>query len=149
MNIGSNFKVSFDVIDTDYEPPNTEYAEMFSWQGNEFPKRPKQREFTVHRQKRSSKIVQKSGEDTKVPDEGVLVIVESLSVINAYLHGSPRDPFRVSRRIFVIAILSAKEPEFYKLIKRFQRKLWLEYRIADTIIITPCTGDPEVSCTVI
>lgn len=153
-----NYKVEFTHIDTSYEPSSVSYSEMFSWQGEEFPKRTNQHDEVTVRQKRSSakKTKSKSAIDkilmsdsftktTVTPEEGVFVIAENVTIIDDYLYGSPRMPFRINRRIFVIAITKPEERNFDKRVKQLLKRLWQNYAVADVLLITPCKNDPEVN----
>lgn len=149
--------VSFNLFTTDFEPPSVSYSEMFSWKGERFPKRPNQNPRIVYRRKRSLfrmtdllDIVPDANLNSKfllVPEEGVLVIAESVAILDEYLQGSPRDPFRRNRRIFIIVVTNASEPDFDIHAEMLLAKLWHVYAIADAILITPCKNDPEVSLT--
>lgn len=146
-------------MDTSYEPPSVSYSEMFSWQGDEFPKRTHQHNEVSLRRKRSSKQRTKQSQSvidkmlmsdyftnpTVAPEEGVFVIAENVTIIDDYLYGSPRMPFRANRRIFVIAITKPEKRNFDKRVKQLLRRLWQEYALADVLLITPCNNDPEVS----
>lgn len=154
---GLNYKVSFTLYDTEYEPEVT-YSEMFSWQGEIFKKRLSQRS-RIDRQKRglyrmpgvldflSNATFENDPESkpTLVPEDGVFVIVESVAVLDEYLQGSARDPFRINRRIFVIVVTNASESDFDERVKQLLGKLWRDYGVADAILISPCSGDPEVN----
>lgn len=148
--------MEFTVIDTSYEPPSISYGEMFSWQGDLFPKRQNQHD-EVTRQKRSSRkkkppmltyelnMPKLFTTTSDAPKEGVFVIVENASIIQDYLYGSPRKPFRTNRRPFVIAVTKPDERSFMRKIRKLLRHLWQDYAVADAILITPCNNDPEVS----
>lgn len=150
--------MEFTHIDTAYEPPSVSYSEMFSWQGEEFPKRTNQHDEVAAREKRSSKRKTKSQsvidkllmsdfftKATVTPEEGVFVIAENVTIIDDYLYGSPRIPFRGNRRIFAIAITKPEERNFDKRVKKLLKRLWEDYGVADVILITPCNNDPEVN----
>lgn len=150
--------MSFTLFTTDFEPPSVSYSEMFSWQGEQFEKRPNQKSQIAYRRKRSLRVTDYleafsdsnfTSKPTLVPEDGVFVIAESIAVLNEYLVGSPRDPFRVNRRIFIIVITNTTEPEFDKLAKKFLARLWRVYGVADAILITPCNNDKEVSVEIV
>lgn len=126
-----NYKVEFTHIDTSYEPTSISYSEMFSWQGEEFPKRTNNFDEIIVRRKRSSNSKKKSTSVVEkqlmsesflkamvTPEEGVFIIVENVTIIDEYLYGSPRMPFRANRRIFVIAIIKPEEKDFDKRVKK-------------------------------
>lgn len=146
-----NYLVLFTYIDTTYEPPRVSYGEMFSWQGVKFPKRPNQHDEVFVRPKRSTQQTAKFiptadvfKKVTVTPEDGVLVIVENVTIIDDYLYGSPRMPFRLNRRIFVIAVTNPEELFFRKRVKTMLKRLWEDYAVADVLLITPCNNDPEV-----
>lgn len=82
---------------------------------------------------------------TVTPEEGVFIIVENVTIIDDYLYGSPRMPFRANRRIFVIAVTKPEQRNFDRRVRKMLRRLWQDYAVADVILITPCNDDPEVS----
>lgn len=150
--------MSFTLYDTEYEPSNVTYSEMFSWQGELFKKRPNQHLRTDFRQKRSLYRMpgilnflanatfegDSESKPTLIPEDGVFVIVKSVAILDEYLQGSSRDPFRVNRRIFVIVVTKASESDFDERVKQLLGKLWRDYGVADAILITPCSGSQEV-----
>lgn len=144
--VGLNVKVSYKVLNTEFEEPNVTYAETFSWQGEKFKKRPGENSVLVYRKKRSSnsKPSKSWSKQTEKPEAGVFVITSMISFINDYLVGSSRRPFRNPRQNFVIAITNTSEPAFNATCKMVLEKLWKDYGIGNVIIITPCHGDPEV-----
>lgn len=157
MVIELNYKVEFTHVDTSYEPASISYSEMFSWQGIKFPRRPNEHDQVTYRQKRNTKHKKKSlsaaekqlmfdsfSKPTVTPEEGVFIVVENVTIIDAYLYGSPRMPFRANRRIFVIAITEPEEWDFEKRVRKMLRRLWEDYAVADVILITPCNDAPEV-----
>lgn len=157
MRIELNYKVEFTHVDTSFEPASVSYSEMFSWQGIEFPKRPNEHDQVTYRQKRNTKQKKKSlsvvekqlmfdsfSKPTVTPEEGVFIVAENVTIIDDYLYGSPRMPFRANRRIFVIAITQPEEWHFEKRVRKMLRRLWQDYAVADAILITPCSDDPEV-----
>lgn len=72
------------------------------------------------------------------------MIAARISIINKYLTGTSRGPFRFPRKIFIIAVTNTSEPHFATTCETVLEKLWHDYGIANVIIITPCHGDPEV-----
>lgn len=146
-----NYLVKFTYIDTSYEPQLVSYGEMFSWQGDLFPKRANQHDEVAARQKRSAIESVKSftpdpyTKVTAMPEDGVLIMVENTTILDDYLYGSPRKPFHQNRRLFVIAIVKPVEQDFCKRVKKLLKHLWQDYAVADVILITPCNSDPEVA----
>lgn len=144
--------VKFTYIDTSYEPQSVSYGEMFSWQGDEFPKRANQHDEVLVRRKRNAIQTAKLSftsdlftQATATPEDGVFVIVENAKILDDYLYGSPRMPFHLNRRIFVIAITKPVERSFQKRVQKLLKRLWQEYAVADVLLITPCNNDPEVA----
>lgn len=141
-----NVKVSLRVLDTDFEQQNVSYAETYSWQGEKFSERPSNNSKLVHRKKRSldSEPDRSWAKRTDEPEAGIFIIAESIAIIDDYLIGSPRPPFQFPRQIFIISITNPSEKDFDVICKKVLEKLWLDYAIANVVIITPCCGDPEV-----
>lgn len=75
---------------------------------------------------------------------GALVLVENISILDKYLVGPARTPFQFPRHMFIIVITNSNEPHFEEASATFLRKLWLNYGIANAILITPCPGESEV-----
>lgn len=155
MNVISelNYMVEFTHIDSSYEPSRVSYSELFSWQGEEFPKRINEHDEVKVRKKRNTKHKKKSPKllmsdsfikATVTPEEGVFIIVENVTIIDEYLYGSPRMPFRANRRLFVIAVIKPEQHNFNKRVRKLLKRLWQDYAVADVILITPCNNDPEV-----
>lgn len=142
-----NVKVSYKVLNIQSEEPNVTYAETFSWQGEKFKKRPGEKSVLVYRNKRSAdeKPSQFWCKRNDKPEAGVFVIAARISIINKYLMGSSRGPFRIPRQIFIIAITNTSEPDFAANSEVVLEKLWRDYGIGNAIIITPCQGDLEVN----
>lgn len=143
---GFNVKVSYKMLTTHFEYAKVSFSEMFSWQGEEFERRPGQNTVLVYRKKRSSDADTPSSwpKRTDKPRARVFVIAENIRTIDEYLVGSARFPFRHPRQLYVIAITTVTEPNFDAICEKVLEKLWKDYGIGNVVIITPCNGDPEV-----
>lgn len=146
--------MKFTYIDTSYEPLNVSYGEMFSWQGVKFPKRANQHDEVTVRRKRDAKSTTKStpsanklsmAESFLCPEDGVLVIVENVTILDKFLFGSPRTPFRSNHRIFIIVITQPEERNFGERVNELLERLWGDYAVADLLLMTPCNNDSEVN----
>lgn len=139
-------KVSHKILDTQFEHENISYSETFSWQGEKFERRPGEESRLVYRKKRSldTEIPKTWSKRTDEPEAGIFVIAESIKIIDDYLVGSPRCPFKLPRGIFIIAITGTDEYKFDEISRKVLEKLWRDYGIGNVIIITPCDGDAEV-----
>lgn len=122
-----------------------QYSRRFSWSGREYQKRPKENSQLVYRRKRNVKadfsFMENHAEVTKA---GAFVTVQKISIIDEYLVGSPRSPFKFPRRLIMINILTAEEPNFDDLSKKLLEKLWTDYGIGNVAIITVCSNQPQV-----
>lgn len=135
------------------EPEIVPYVDTFTWQGEHFDRRPMQTTKIVYNRKKrnaahntGSKIGSHKNWSLR-GDEiyfGALVLVENISVLDKYLVGPPRTPFQFPRHMFVIVITNSNESHFDEESATFLKKLWLDYGIANAILITPCTGGSEV-----
>lgn len=138
-------KVSYTILNTYFEHENISFSETFSWQGEKFVRRPGEKSHILYRKKRDLDSSRHSWSQPKhKTDERNFVIAENIRIIDEYLVGSPRRPFRFPTHVFVIAITSANEPHFDSICMNVLEKLWNNYGIGNIIIITPCQGDPEV-----
>lgn len=123
----------------------TSYADMFSWQGEEFSYRKNQPQHSPHREKRQilnykEQIPVRKDE----PNLGALIMAERISTVDKYLVGSARRPFRFPRRLHIISIMKNIESNFNETSEKVLKKLWLDYGISNAIIMTPCVGSSEV-----
>lgn len=118
---------------------------MFSWQGGLFEYRENQTRHEPHRQKRH---ILNYGDPVPIrkdePNLSAFIITEKISTIDKYLVGSARRPFRFPRRLYIISIMSNKEPKFNETSEKVLKKLWLDYGISNAILMTPCNGSSEV-----
>lgn len=148
-----NCTVRSDIVDAAYEPESVPYVDTFTWQGERFDQRPMQTTKIVYNRKKRD--TDHNHTSKPAPNEnwslrgdelhfGALVLVEKISIIDKYLIGPPRPPFQFSRHMFVIVITNPNEPHFEEVSATFLRKLWLNYGIANAILITPCAGGSEV-----
>lgn len=132
-------------MNKNFEPATVEYSQRFSWDGKRFPIRPGEKSKIVYRRKRN--IHQNSIHGLKnamLSKAGIFVNVQKVSVIDEYLIGSPRSPFKYPRRLFLINIISTQEPNFDDLTKKLLEKLWIDYALGNVAIITACPNEPEV-----
>lgn len=139
----------YHLFDVEHEPENVTYVNTFNWQGDQFEKRPKQsKEIVYSRRKRETNdghASQQSWSNRRDQiDSGVLVVVEKISTIDKYLIGPPRSPFHFPRQMFVILIMETNEIGFEEIAVQVLTKLWLDYGIANVILITPCADGAEV-----
>lgn len=135
----------YTLYDTDFEPPFFEYSDIYSWHGEKFRTRPNQHSRASHIDSlRNTKFDIEPEIKTKAVRHGVFVIAESVAVLDDYLQGSPRNPFRLVRRLVIIVITNTNEPNFDELVRKLLRKLWRDYGMVRVVLITPCNNDPEV-----
>lgn len=142
-----NYPFVFDVIDLESEGPIVSDIESFSWQGEVFEKRPNQLNKISDKKRRKRSLPDLNDVILERRDDivtGVFVIVENISTIDDFLVGSPRKPFHDPRRIYIITITNAGEPNFEKITIDVLTKLWKDYGIALVILLTPCQCAPEV-----
>lgn len=138
-------KVSYTILNTYFEHENISFSETFSWQGEKFVRRPGEKSHIVYRKRRDLDSPRLTWSRPKYKtEERNFVIAENIRIIDEYLVGSPRRPFRFPTHVFIIAITSANEPHFDSICMNVLEKLWNNYGIGNIIIITPCQGDPEV-----
>lgn len=136
-----------------FEPEIVPYVDTFTWQGERFDRRPMQTiKIVYNRKKRNAahknRSKSASNENWSLRGDeiyfGALVLVENISILDKYLVGPSRTPFQFPRRMYVIVITNSNEPHFETESATFLRKLWLDYGIANAILITPCAGGSEV-----
>lgn len=136
-----------------FEPDIVPYVDTFTWHGERFVRRPMQTTKIVYNRKKrmtAHNHVSKfsSNENWSLRGNeinfGVLILVKNISILNNYLVGPPRTPFQFPRHMFIIVITNLYEPQFEEETATFLRKLWLDYGIANAILITPCAGGSEV-----
>lgn len=120
------------------------HVNTFSWQGDKFEMRPNQSQIN-YRRKRNILTQDKSIPFRKDETElGALILADNISIIDKYLTGTPRQPFASPRTLYVIALAQSNERRFTDISEKVMTKLWIEYGIADAILITPCYGSQQV-----
>lgn len=136
------------MLHQNFEERNVPYADTFTWEGKPFDVRPNQSETVYTRRKRGVQKTEGSHVSSRKEETemGALIIANSVSVVSRYLEGPARRPFLYPRSLYVIAILDAFEMNFERKSEHMMVKLWKDYGIADTILITPCNGNPKVFC---
>ena len=135
---------------------NITYAKSFSWQGRVFEKRekPVNRSAIVNdisRKKRAIKFDIQNNNHILVPrrDEpqlGVLVLVDSVDLLDNYLFGAARYPFNNPKSNFILSISESKESfeesdqetNRFVTINRVMWKLWNDYAIVNVILVSSC-----------
>lgn len=144
--LGTNYTITYNVLDRNFEEPAVQYADTFTWEGKPFAMRPNQSQTMYTRRKRSTQHADGShlsvrNEETEI---GALIMADRISAISRYLKGPARRPFLNPRSVYVIAILDTFESTFETKSQNVMVKLWKDYAIADAILITPCNGNPKV-----
>lgn len=140
-------------MNASFEPEIVPYVDTFTWQGGRFDRRPMQTIKIVYNRKKRNAAHNNGSKSASNEnwslrgdeiDFGALVLVENISILDKYLVGPSRPPFQFPRHMYVIVITNSNEPHFEEESATFLRKLWLDYGIANAILITPCAGGSEV-----
>lgn len=142
-----------------YEDDRIGYSDRYSWQGTLFPLRPAQQQTAQRtRRKRQAPAI---GDEAAVPavttpgrkDEpqhGILVIVESLQILDDYLTGSARSPFRSPRDNYIVIVRFSSDNAtdvnnsttagrgWPEQVESIVRRLWTDYGIANVYLMAPC-----------
>lgn len=114
-------------------------SDRFDWQGEIIVSRKSRSRF-----KRQSEI-NKLESDTFRKDEsqsGYIVVVSNITVLDDYLVGTARSPFRSPRSSFII-LVRYETKDWKEQVHRVLRKLWLVYGIVNAVLMTPCLGTTE------
>lgn len=77
-------------------------------------------------------------------ESGVLIIAESIYSIDKILYLLPQYLADVKRRKTIIAITNTTDIQFDGMSKNLLTKFWEQIRIANVILITPCSSGPKV-----
>lgn len=142
--LGLRYKVTYNVIDTKFEPTNVTYSETFSWQGDLITRRSDENASLLYYRNKLS-LQKKAGSgrwsQRDKSAKGICVIADRISIIVDYLVGSPRPPFKDPRKMYIIVVRSTAEPNFNRLVPKVLEKMWKDYGIAHAIVITPCESE--------
>lgn len=138
-----------------YDEPFINYANTFSWQGEKFELRKDQTSHISFRSRRATTLDHLLPADHHADDHlpiredetelAAFVMVEKITVLIDYLTGTARRPFLFPRRLYVIAIFKTDEYDFNRIASLVLEKLWRDYGIVNTIMMTPCNNSPDVS----
>lgn len=138
-----------------YEGDHISPSDHYNWQGTPFPLRPAQQPANRTRRKRqtaSSSTATPGRKDE--PEQGILVIVETIQVLIKYLTGSARSPFRSPRDNYIVIVrfvnAVASDPNDKKnttttddrswseMVEIILQRMWTEYGIENVFLMAPC-----------
>lgn len=130
----------------DFEEPSIDFSETYTWRGMKFIPRPNEQHFRSKRQADtvvSWKVpVRNSYKRIDEPDTGTMVVVENVHILDNYLMGTARRPFRTPRKYFIIVLRKA-ETGWRDLAGAVMEKLWKDYGIINALIMAPCADTGE------
>lgn len=85
-----------------------------------------------------SQILKKNWYREDEPDVGSIVLASNLEVVDHYLNGERREPFRSTRTHYVIYIYKRINVDWDLLASSILSKLWKKYRILNVILMASC-----------
>lgn len=136
---------------------NVNLAYTFSWSGKKFQPRVKQQNCRIKRDNlrkaklyKTHKVTINSNVNqgrTDEPEKGTLVIASTLKIIDEYLTGTARKPFDAPRGNYILFISNENitdTVEHNLKSASILKKLWTEYGILNSLLITPCISNDLV-----
>lgn len=141
--LDANFPILVSQMPLDYEEHKIALEDTFSWRGGKFPLRTNETHFRTRRSvvTDGSKRYQRRDE----PEQGSLVIVEHIALLDQYLIGSARRPFRDPRKYYILVVRHI-EPEWKEQASLVMERLWKDYGIINALIMAPCADSGEEVC---
>lgn len=124
--------------DMNYESDAIGESDRYDWQGELVKPR------VTQRFKRQSQLFSNSRNTLRKdePQRGIMVIVKNITVLDNYLVGTGRSPFRTPRSNYVIVLRNIME-SWKEHSDRVLRKLWRVYGIVNVILLAPCSDSGE------
>lgn len=119
-------------LDTCFQGGEIDHSDEYNWQGEPFETR--QGNCGSDRTKREVVRVE-SRRDS--PQKGLIVIVKNVAVLDNYLVGPARSPFRNPHNNYII-IVRLIDAAWQNTSNRVLRKLWLHYGIVNVLLMAPC-----------
>lgn len=130
----------------DYEEDSITFADTFAWRGTKFVPRAGEPHFRLKRQADILPSISAPVRSTYMrkdePETGTMVIVEDLHVLDNYLMGTARKPFRAPRRYYILVIRRV-DVGWKDLAGHVMERLWKDYGIINAIILAPCADSGE------
>lgn len=131
----------FSVLDQDYVEPSVRYADIFNWHGERFKLKANQTvNMTIELDMEKYDAI--TADSTK---GGSVIIVDQIAVLDKYLNGPAKKPFQNPRWNYVIVIHKIVESDYKNLYEKLLKKLWIDYGIANAILLSPCVSRNDVS----
>lgn len=147
-------------VDYDTEDNVTD-TQKFGWRGQRFdrrsysndgvtPKRPSPQDIGVIRGRDTAAEVRLRAEmmnGTRVdsPTHGSLILVECSNLIDDYIFGYPRRPFRRPRANFIIIAYKLESPMAWDVTaSRILARLWRKYGVLNAIILSTCNPNDVI-----
>lgn len=126
--------------DADNESDIAGESDRFDWQGDVIvPRKPS----TVRRKRQLATFNHKDSTFRKdEPQAGSIVIVANITVLDEYLVGTARSPFRTPRSSYIIILRNAHD-DWQEDVERVLRKLWRVYGIVNALLLAPCLDSGE------
>lgn len=131
----------------DFEEDSITFADTYTWRGTKFAPRAGEPHFRSKRQADTlaSIPVRSTYKRKDEPETGTMVIVENVNVLDNYLMGTARRPFRAPRRYYII-VLRRIGDGWMDLAGIVMARLWKDYGIINAIILAPCADSGDEVC---
>lgn len=147
--IDAKFTILIKPRDWDFEDDTITFADTYTWRGTKFAPRADEPHFRSKRQAGTSASasvpVRSTYKRKDEPETGTMVVVENLNVLDNYLMGTARRPFRAPRRYYII-VLRRVDEGWMNLAGIVMARLWKDYGIINAIILAPCADSGEEVC---
>lgn len=125
----------------DFEEDFISLADTFTWRGTKFEPRAGEPHFRAKRQAPGQSTYTRKDE----PETGTIVVVENVNILDNYLRGTARRPFRTPRRYYIIVLRSTDE-DWMAIGANVMARLWKDYGIINAIILAPCADSEDEVC---
>lgn len=129
------------MLDHSYEEPFIRYANTFNWRGEKFKLKPNSI-INMETELDEDNFNLFRTDSTK---SGSLIIIEQISLLDKYLEGPAKKPFKNPRSNYLIAIRKVYETDYKAICEKVLEKLWNDYGIANAILFSPCAIQNDVS----
>lgn len=127
----------------DFEGESIGVSDLYDWSGMKFePRETQQKRLTKREAPAATAAAAASGLTAQRHDEpglGMFVIVENERVLDEYLQGTTRSPFRSPRDNYIIVVRYVADADtFRERIDNITRRLWTRYGLEVVTVMSPC-----------
>lgn len=149
IHTDANFPIIISQTRLNFEEPQIAFEDTFAWRGGKLPLRNNETHFRVRRSVIANiedEVVSRKYHRKDEPEMGALVVVEHIVLLDEYLVGTARRPFRDPRKYYIIVVRHI-ESGWKERAALVMERLWKDYGVINALIMAPCSdSDEEVRC---